>query len=94
MKIGNVLQWERTTGEPVVAGDVTITPESQALILRLPIGGFVWNRPTAVLVDGDGGQRRVPIVDVTRTAQIGLLAAGTLFLVAALILGRRDIRLS
>lgn len=89
MQLADIFHWERTAGEPITVGDVTLTPESQALSLRLPIGGFVWNRPAAVLVDGDGGQRRVPIVDVTRAAQLTLLAAAALFVVLGLLLGRR-----
>lgn len=90
MQIGNILQWERTAGEPIVVGNITLTPESQALSLRLPVGGFVWNRPTAVLVEGNGGQRRIPIVDVTRAAQLTLLAAAALFFMLGLARGRRD----
>lgn len=89
MKIGSFLQWERHTGEPLTVGDVTVTPESQALSLRLPFGGFVWNRPAAVLVDDGNGRQRMPIPDVTRTAQLALFAAAALFLIVAVALGRK-----
>ena len=29
--------------QPVTIGDLTVTPQFQALIVRLPGGGFVWN---------------------------------------------------
>ena len=93
MQIGNILQWERTAGEPISVGDLTLTPESQALSLHLPFGGFVWNRPTAVLVvDGNGDQRRIPIVDVTRAAQLTLLAAAALFFILGFARGPGDSR--
>jgi hypothetical protein len=47
-------------------------------VVRLPKGGFVWNRPTAVLVEQDGQARRIPIVDVTRILQVGLLGLAVL----------------
>ena len=59
--------------EPVTVDDVTVTPRSRALVVRLPWGGLVWNRPTAVLVERDGRVRRIPIVDVTRILQAGLM---------------------
>ncbi len=88
MSAGKLLQWKSTAGDPVEIGDYTVTSESQALSVRLPFGGFVWNRPAAVLVDDGDGQQRIPIVDVTRTAQLALLAAAALFLTLTLVLGR------
>lgn len=62
------LQWQTHTGEPWTVDERTLTPESQALVVRFPYGGFVWNRPSAVLVNENGATRRLPIVDVTRLA--------------------------
>jgi hypothetical protein len=70
------LQWQKHTGEKVTIGDAGITPESQALIIRWPNGGFVWNRPVAVLVERGETVERIPIVDVTRVAQLALLGIG------------------
>jgi hypothetical protein len=75
------------SAEPVTVGDVTVTPRSRALVVRLPKGGLVWNRPTAVLVEQDGGVRRIPIIDVTRIVQVGLL--GLAVLTASSLLGFR-----
>jgi hypothetical protein len=58
----------------VTVGDVTVTPLARALVVRLPQGGFVWNRPTALTVERAGAVRRVPVVDVTRLLQLGVLA--------------------
>ena len=68
MNLLNIFQLETQTGEPLTVGNATITPQSQALIVRWPRGGFVWNRPIGVIVDRDGQTQRLPIVDVTRYA--------------------------
>ncbi|HHX66365.1 MAG TPA: hypothetical protein GX702_15925 [Chloroflexi bacterium] len=82
-----VLDWERARGESVTHGDVRITPEARVLTLRLPWGGVVWNRPTAVMVEQSGSIRRVPIVDVTLLLQVGLLVVGMML---PLMVGRLE----
>jgi hypothetical protein len=77
------------SAEAVTVHGVTVTPRSRALVVRGPNGGLVWNRPTAVLVERDGQTRRVPIVDVTRLLQAGLLGA-VLVTAGAGLLGRRS----
>jgi hypothetical protein len=62
--------------EPVTVGDVTVTPRSRALVVRLPRGGFVWNRPGTVLVERAGQVRRIKVWDVTRILQLGSLGLG------------------
>lgn len=81
------------SGDRVTIGGTTVTPQSQALTIRWPYGGFVWNRPVAVLVERDGRTERIPIVDVTHMAQIGLLALGLVFSLVTLVLsaqGRKE----
>jgi hypothetical protein len=80
------VRWETATGEPVTVGNATVTTESQALVVRWPRGGWVWNRPLAITIETDGETRRVPIVDVTRMAQVVLWAASVAFVVVALAL--------
>ena len=80
-------------GAPVTIGEMTITPQAHVLALRWPGGGWVWNRPHAILVEREGHVQRVPIVDVTRIARwamFGLIAA--LWLLAALPRGKRSRR--
>ncbi len=77
------------SAEPVTVDDITVTPQSQALVVRLPRGGLVWNRPTAVLVEQDGRVRRIPIVDVTRILQVGLLGLAGLTASASVLGFRR-----
>jgi hypothetical protein len=88
----DVVQWQTVSGEAVTVGDVTLTPQSQALTVRWPKGGLVWNRPTAVLVKRGGHTERIPIVDVTRIAQLFLLGLGFVFFVVTLMLSLRKRR--
>jgi hypothetical protein len=80
---------QTVAGSPVTRGGVTVTPQAQVVSLRLPFGGFAWQRPTAVLVEEGGQVRRVRIVDVTRLLQVGI--AGLALIVAALM-RRRGVR--
>ena len=88
-----MVQWKTVTGSPMPIGDVTVTPQSQALTIRWPNGGFVWNRPVAVLVARGEETERIPVVDVTRMAQLGLFGlsiAFSVFTVLKSIRQRRD----
>ena len=73
MRLKDHIQVQTGPGQPVIAGDTVVTPQFRALIIRLPIGGFVWNRPTAILVERGGQTRRFPIRDITRITQLCLL---------------------
>jgi hypothetical protein len=79
----NLVQLRTVQGQPILTGDVRLTPESQVLVVRLPFGGLVWHRPTAVSVERAGrGIQRLPIVDLTRIAQVGLLLVTAVCLTA------------
>ena len=80
------------SGEPISAGGVTVTPLSRALELRLPFGAFVWHRPVALLVRREGRVDRVPIVDVTRRVQLGILISTAVVVLALTALRRRKER--
>lgn len=59
--------------------------KAQALKIRLPFSNasFTWNRPVAASVTlADGTEQTVPVVDVTRLAQVGLLVGGLVFILA------------
>lgn len=62
-KLKDLIHWDTHRTDPNPVGGHTVQLESQSLTVRFPRGGYVWHRPTAVLVDDD---RRIPIVDVTR----------------------------
>ena len=89
MEIKERVQWQTTSGEAVAVGDITVIPQSQALTVHLPFGGFVWNRPTAVVVERDGRAERIPIYDVTRVLQLGLLGLSLVFAFAPWIKSAR-----
>ena len=75
-----MVRLQTVSGQPVTKLDTIVTPQTQVLTVRLPFGGFVWNRPVAVLVERDGRIERRPIVDLTRLVQLGMLGLGLLFL--------------
>ena len=73
-----LIEKETRVGAPLTVGTRTITPQSQAVMVRLPIGGFVWNRPTAVLVTEDNQTITIPIPDPTRLVLWALTGVGVL----------------
>ena len=85
MRLKDVFQVQTVSGQPVTVDSVTVTPQSQALIVRLPIGGFVWNRPTAILVEQDKAEKRFPIVDITRILQLLLLGFSLMLSIVSLV---------
>ena len=85
MPLKDYVQYQLETGSPTPVGEVNLTPQSQVLTVRWPNGGWVWNRPVAVLVEQDGESERLPIVDVTRMAQLGLIAFAFLFAILSLL---------
>lgn len=89
MQLKDVFQRHQISGTTVMVNDYTITPQSQALIVRSPMGIFVWNRPTSVLVERNGEVKRIPIVDVTRLLQLGFLGAGAMVTLAGLLVRKR-----
>jgi hypothetical protein len=90
MAENQLFQWRTVTGEAVTAGGRTIRPQSRALTVRWPGGGFVWNRPVALLVQQGEDSERIPIVDLTRMTQWGLAGVGLIFSVLALVVSFRE----
>lgn len=79
--------FEIQRGAPVTHGKMQITPLAKTFQLPMPAisGGLVWNRPCAVEVrTADGQAWTLPIVDITRQAQIALLTMG---LIGVLLIG-------
>jgi hypothetical protein len=73
------MAWYSADGEPVQAGEFTVTPRSRILSVRMGSAAFAWQIPTRVLVERGGMTHSLPILDVTRIAQ------ATLFALAALL---------
>ncbi len=83
---------ETLPGGTIQSGPNKITPFSQAVKLMLPgsRGGLIWNRPVSVLVQGtDGSENVLPVVDVTRIAQLALLGVGLAFGILFWLINRR-----
>ncbi|MDM8529431.1 hypothetical protein QUF58_14650 [Anaerolineales bacterium HSG24] len=76
----NFIQWEAVSGTPLTHHNVTVTPQSEMVTLKLPFGGVVWKRPTGVLVEQDSNTETISIVDPTRWIQIIGLVMSTLFM--------------
>ena len=70
MPLKDIIQYQTLSADPIVVGDTRVTPQTQTLSIRFPFGGMVWNRPAAVLVERDDVTQRIPILDVTRVAQV------------------------
>jgi hypothetical protein len=61
-----------------MVGDRRVTLLSSVLIIRLPWGNYVWQRPKAIIVEQQGRQVMLPIRDVTRRIELGLYGLGLL----------------
>jgi hypothetical protein len=86
----DILQIKSAHGERIVIDDKAVTPLSKALVVRLPFGGFVWNRPVAIEVEKDQNIERIPIVDVTLLIQLGIIAIGTVVTIAFWLINRKN----
>lgn len=73
MQLKDLFRWQTTSSQPVVVDDITLTLQSRVVSLHLLAGGFVWSRPTAVLVGRNGQVVYLPIVDTTRLLQLGFI---------------------
>jgi hypothetical protein len=67
---------ETRAGEPIQAGDRILIPFTRSLRVQFPDrrGGLIWTSPASLLVnDGNGQEQVLPILDITRRIQLGLL---------------------
>jgi hypothetical protein len=87
-QLKDIIQFQTNTSEKITTGNVSLALQSRALIIRLPFGGFVWNRPTAVLVEENGQTKRIPIVDATRLAQVGVFALALVSVIISAVLAQ------
>jgi hypothetical protein len=81
------IRFEIQRGKKVTTGGTQVTPLAKTFKIPLPAiaGGLVWNRPFAVEVrTADGDTWSLPVPDITRQAQIALLAMG---LIGVLLIG-------
>jgi hypothetical protein len=67
---GRLITNESRTGRPLQSGDLQITPVARSLRLQLGRNlGFIWNRPSAVVIEAAGNREVIPVIDYTRLAQ-------------------------
>jgi len=83
-------KWQKMSGDTVTVGDLSVTPQSRSLAIRFPRGGWVLNRPVAVLVERGDEKRRIPIVDVTRIARLGLYGLSVGMAVVGLVMWMKE----
>jgi hypothetical protein len=72
---------ETTAGEPISVDEREIVPIARSVRVQMPLlrGGLIWNRPVAVVVRAANGQEyELPVRDVTRRAQLFVVAVGIL----------------
>ena len=75
------LEIESRAGEPVHVGQTRLTPFIQTVRINLPgpSGVFSWSRPDSVLAQNSTEEEQIiPIIDVTRRAQLMILGLGLL----------------
>lgn len=82
------IRWETNRGEPVISGDLAVTPESKSLIVQVPNFHFSWSRPVAVYVDDGQQKQRIQVLDLTRIYQFGIFSVGLITVASLWILGR------
>ncbi len=79
-RFNDLFQWQTVSGQSVVVHGHILTPQSQMLLIRFPWCAWVWNRPTAMLVERNGQVERLPIVDLTRSIQLGFFGLGVVMI--------------
>lgn len=75
----DLITWETQSSTPIQVDNMTITPQTKLLRVQVPHFGFVWNRPSGVLIEENGRIEYHPIVDVTRTAVFAIAGITILF---------------
>ncbi len=64
MQLNKIVQVHSIAGEPVTRAGVTVTPRAQAIRINGFKGRLTWVRPTSVLVERNGSQESLPILDL------------------------------
>ncbi len=85
-----VVGWQVTAGHQVVVGDTRITLQSRTLVVGCSSVGVVWRHPTAALVEAEGRAARMPIHDLTRLIELGLLGLGLAIVLVIASIRRKE----
>jgi hypothetical protein len=79
---------ETIDGESIEEGELTITPVSRVCTVRLPYIDFIWNRPHIVRVEKGDDVQEIPVVNVTRMAQLAVYGFGAFIMAIVLLIDR------
>lgn len=90
MSQSKLISWQTLSGDTTTVQGYRVTPQVQSLQLNLPFGGFVWSRPVALVVEREGVRERIPIIDVTRVAQLFIYASAIVLVWRRWRSGARD----
>ena len=80
------IELQTKSGEEVTVGEIRVTPQSQSLTVRWPQGGWVWNRPSRLVVQRGEETEHIPVLDVTRILQVVLYSLSALGVVIGFFL--------
>ncbi|MEZ4591424.1 MAG: hypothetical protein R3D55_09820 [Chloroflexota bacterium] len=76
-------------GPSLVIENIKITPQSKLIRAERPSCQIIWHHPTGVLVEEENQTKVVPIWDVTRLLQVGLLTLSLIFQLLGMITQRK-----
>jgi hypothetical protein len=85
-----IVRWQVTVSHPVVVSNTRITVQSRVLVVGWRSGGIVWRHPIAARIDADGRATRLPIHDVTRLFELGLVGLGLAIVIVAASIRRKE----
>lgn len=91
-RIKRYIQWKSIGGEPIQSGNSVITPVSKVFTLRVPYFDFIWNRPHKVHVQQGEQVLTIPIVDLTRIAQLAIYGFGASIVMILWLFNRKSVR--
>jgi len=83
------IELQTKSGEAVTAGEIRVIPQSQSLTVRWPQGGWVWNRPSRLVVQRGEETEHIPVLDITRISQVVLYSLSALCVVIGFVLAIR-----
>src|SRR5215470_2869137 len=79
-RFSDLVHWHKASGQPVVVQGLTLTPQSQVLIVLFPWGAWVWHRPAVIQMERNGRVEQLPIIDLTRLIQLGCVGLGVVII--------------
>jgi len=91
----SIFRIETLTSPPITIRDTRVHVRSQVIQLRFPAinGGVIWNRPVAVVVRlGNGQEKIVPVLDVTRAVMLTLAGLSFTAMLVGMFFRRKKAR--